>query len=570
MHLIVESHLKTFLDHYPSKNNESKNFEAFVNYCLFRNFSADNIDPFSLIYDGDDPGIDGMMIFVDDSYIASDEELIDVFESRSSDADVAIVFVQSTTSDRWDKSKVNTFAAGVTDILSNDPQFPLATEIQEQRQIFFDLFKHIGKIKNGKPTVHCHYAVTGKLPVPREVGAAFSVLENHLISMDYFNSVNVEPIDRDSLINLWSATQGTTEAQIETIGIAPFPKVGGIEASYVATVSAKSFVDNVLSDSAGKLRQRIFDENVRDYIGDDAEVNQEITQTILDTEKQKRFGIMNNGVTIVSPDVRVQGIEIFLRDFQVVNGCQTSNVLYANRANIGNDANLMMKIIHAKDAQYIEDVVRSTNRQSKVQDEQFLATLDCVKNIEKYFDARGEEEEHRLFFERRRNQYGGQKIPAMRIFDIKQLARCVGAMFLDKPELATRYPNRLTGELKQNVFDPEYKEEIYYTAAWAHYRIVLNFSNARVDPKYSSLKWHLMLGVKEYLDDGSAANLKHRKVEALCDSIRQLLASTEAEHLAVLSNICQIIWGPDGVTRDQLKAQGLAARIKEEVQKMKG
>jgi len=84
----------------------------------------------------------------------------------------------------------------------------------------------------------------------------------------------------------------------------------------------------VLIDKNDKLRQRIFEENVRDFIGLESEVNAEIADTLKDGLKQKRFGILNNGITIISPDVKVAGLDIYLRDFQIVNGCQTSNVLY--------------------------------------------------------------------------------------------------------------------------------------------------------------------------------------------------------------------------------------------------
>ncbi|MCP5411544.1 MAG: AIPR family protein [Alphaproteobacteria bacterium] len=36
-------------------------------------------------------------------------------------------------------------------------------------------------------------------------------------------------------------------------------------------------------------------------------------------------------ITIISPDVRVNRGRNILRDFQIVNGCQTSNVLFEHR-----------------------------------------------------------------------------------------------------------------------------------------------------------------------------------------------------------------------------------------------
>ena len=140
--------------------------------------------------------------------------------------------------------------------------------------------------------------------------------------------------------------------------------------------------------------------NVRDFIGLGGEVNSEMAIMLQDTLKQKRFGVLNNGITIISPDVRLTGSDIFLRDFQKVNGCQTSNVLFENRDTVGEDTTVMLRIVETSDPAVVDDIVRSTNRQTKVEEEQFLATLDAVKALERHFNACGKEE-YRLFFERR-------------------------------------------------------------------------------------------------------------------------------------------------------------------------
>lgn len=54
---------------------------------------------------------------------------------------------------------------------------------------------------------------------------------------------------------------------------------------------------------------------------------------------------MNNGVTIVASSVRPAGQEIFIRDFQIVNGCQTSNVLISKDIQVDESVSLMIKLI---------------------------------------------------------------------------------------------------------------------------------------------------------------------------------------------------------------------------------
>ena len=85
------------------------------------------------------------------------------------------------------------------------------------------------------------------------------------------------------------------------------------------------------------------------------------------------------------------------------------------------------------------------------------------------------------------------------MFDIKEIARCAGAMFLDKPDVASRYPNRLTGELKNVVFDRSYSEEIYHVAAYTLYRVKLLTSNGKIDPEDFKLRWHILTAIKYYI-----------------------------------------------------------------------
>lgn len=375
--------------------------------------------------------------------------------------------------------------------------------------------------------------------------------------------MKAEPLNRDALITLWTHVDGPVEATLPVFANAPFPKSPDIEESYVVTVKAADFVNELLSDENGNLRKSIFEENVRDFIGGDAEVNSEISETLEDGLKQKRFGILNNGITLVSPDVRVQGNDVYLRDFQIVNGCQTSNLLYELREQLSDDVNVMLKIIETANAEIVDDIVRATNRQTKVQDAQFLATLDAVKGIENYFIARGSDEDHRLFFERRQHQFASEDIPAaIRVFDIREIARCAGAMFFDRPDLASRYPNRLTGEMKDLVFGSDNVEEIYYTAAFASYRLRLHFSNQRIDKKYQKVKWHILMVIKYYLSNGSAPKGNSRKIRTLCDKVYAFMEKTDDEVIKSIKKICEIFDPIEELTRDRIKGQQYVQEIR--------
>jgi hypothetical protein len=318
-----------------------------------------------------------------------------------------------------------------------------------------------------------------------------------------------------------------------------------------------------LSDPNGRLRQRIFEENVRDFIGLDGEINSEMSQTLQDPDKQKRFGVLNNGVTIISPDIRVAGLEIYMRDFQIVNGCQTSNVLFENRLQVTDDTTLMLKVVETSDAAVVDDIVRSTNRQAKVEEDQFLATLDAVKALERYFEARGADEEYRLYFERRKNQFAAhENVKAIRVFDIKEIARCAGAMFLDKPDIASRYPNRLTGEFRELVFDRSYNEESYHVSAYTLYRLKLLLSNGKIDPKYGKLRWHILMAIKYYVLGPDIPNLSSNKIKSACAEIEKFIGGNDDQTIGSIGDLCAAIVNINDITRDRIKTPTFVIEVK--------
>ncbi|WP_324504143.1 hypothetical protein [Acidiphilium rubrum] len=103
---------------YELNNEESKDFEIFANYLIFKSFSAENVDPNDLIYFGDDPGIDGIFVFADDRHISTEDEITEIFKDKKRDVEINIVFTQVKTSEKWNKQEINTFESAVNDFLS--------------------------------------------------------------------------------------------------------------------------------------------------------------------------------------------------------------------------------------------------------------------------------------------------------------------------------------------------------------------------------------------------------------------------------------------------------------------
>ena len=99
----------------------------------------------------------------------------------------------------------------------------------------------------------------------------------------------------------------------------------------------------LISDDSGNLIRGLFYDNVRDFQGDNP-VNKEIDHTIK-TGSRDLFVLLNNGVTIVAERLSKTGDQFTIEDYQVVNGCQTSHVLFNNRSIITNSIQIPIKLI---------------------------------------------------------------------------------------------------------------------------------------------------------------------------------------------------------------------------------
>jgi len=562
VHIVTQRFLDNFVENHGLRFDVSKNFEAFINYIIFRRYSSQIISPSELVYEGDDPGIDGVMIFLDDEPVSTSEEIDDYLKNRKKDVEVTVVFTQAKTSESWSKSEINTFESAITDFISPSVSYPQADFLKNIRNIFRILVENVGKIKGGRPNCQAFFATTATSPNAREILAARDTLKNRIVDSGVFGNVDVTLVCREQIVSMWGSAEGRVSANLEILASAPFLPTKEIEEGYVVTVRAKEFIEKLLSDANGRLRQGIFDENVRDFLGIESNVNQEMTRTLQTEEKRSYFGILNNGVTIISPDVRQAGLKITLENFQIVNGCQTSNVLFENRLLIDNQVTIMLKIIETSDPTVIDDIVRSTNRQAKINDEQFLATLDCIKSIERYFEARATEEEYPIHFERRSHQFSSnQNISEVRIFGIKEVCRCMAAMFLERPDLASRYPQRLTSELKDLVLQNRYREDFYYTAAYCNYRIKILLSNNKIEQKFSKIRWHLMHAIRFYLLGGAKINLDNRKHAELCRKIQAFMRNDE-RNIQIIANLCANIVDIEKIDSDKLKTSRLADEVK--------
>ena len=270
----------------------------------------------------------------------------------------------------------------------------------------------------------------------------------------------------------------------------------------------------------------------------------QIKSTLESSPSQERFAILNNGITIISPEVKVQNESFTIDKYQIVNGCQTSNVLFDNYNLLSPTSMVTVKVIEATDPDVIADVGRATNSQSKVDETQFLSFSALTRRLERYFDATEDisGKETKLYFERRNGQYANSDVPKRRIFTIAETCRAVGAMFLRKPELAYRYPTKMISSLNEKLLNSKNKESVYYTAALALYRFKSLISAGRIQSKYSIYKWHVLMILGYIAGNGKEMpSIQNKKVDAYCKKIVEICSQTDDECIELFNRSIAVL-----------------------------
>ena len=160
----------------------------------------------------------------------------------------------------------------------------------------------------------------------------------------------------------------------------------------------------------GDIRSALFHENVRAFQGYDADstgnkigVNAEIRHTLRDDATRPDFPVLNNGITIVARNLSVVGDQFTMHDFQIVNGCQTSYVLFDEQARLTPDTYVTLRIIGARDEGLISRIVKATNRQINLSRDELSVRDEAHKLIERFFSA--QPDPRKLYYERRPKQY---------------------------------------------------------------------------------------------------------------------------------------------------------------------
>lgn len=555
MHRIIKTHFSSFVkSHGLEAESEAGQFEKFANYSILSSKLGARFDLDDVTTGDGDDGTDGLAIIIDEEIILSPEDAASVFATNKRNHDVETFFIQTKRSESFDLGDFLKFKESILRFVNSDI-YQSNDDVQQSAHEVFDLsLSNVPKIRNGKPSVTARYVTTGVYENPEAIESAKNEFEKQLKELGLFSSIDIKFVGRDELTSLWVATYSGTSAIIEMFSHASLPTILDIDEAYLAVVKAKDIVKNLLITEDGNLKTQVFEENVRSFLGLENQVNSSIEETINKGDAATRFPVLNNGITIVSPDVRVQGNLLHLVDYQIVNGCQTSNVLYENRDHLDDSIMVTVKVVETSNEDVFSELVRATNSQTKVDETQFLSLRPIVKKVEQFFNTY-EGQESRLFFERRDRQYVGHDIPAIRIFSVHDAAKCVSAMFCKRPDLSFRYPKRMYEELTETIFSEDVREIIFYTACLTLYRLHLLVSNRTIPQNMKRFKWHILALVCFIITGKQPPKFNSRKIESYCQSIVDIFSHYGDELIKPFKEAVGVIQSLGDITNDRLKRQ---------------
>lgn len=524
MDKITKQLLSDFLkDQEIPTTSEANDFEKFCNYTVISNEYNKTFDVNSVtVGAGSDTGIDGIAIIVNGHLIEDTDEINDLLKSNGY-LDVTYIFIQSKTSSNFDTKEMQAFYFGVNDFFSDTPQLPRNDDIKKYAEISELILSQASDFKEN-PKCKTYFITTGVINEDANINAVVKSSQDGLKSYNLFESIEPNVIGANELGKLYRKTKNPSTSTFIFTNKVLLPEIEGINQSYYGIIPFSEF-KKLLIDDNGNI-QSIFDDNVRDFQGANNPVNKSISET-LECDNPNLFSVLNNGVAIVANSIKTSGNTFTVTDYQIVNGCQTSNVLYEHKHITGiENISIPLRLIVTDNEDVKSKITVSTNNQTAIKKEQLAAMSDFQKNLEHYYSSIIGD--GRLYYERRAKQYNSDRnIVKRKIITVSTQIKSFSSMFNKNPHLVTSYFGTLVknmGESGSKIFEQDHQFASYYMAGLAFYRMDSLFNSSYIDNKYKKVKFYLTMLVPMITSEDIFPPLNsQKKIEKFCSPIIEKL-----------------------------------------------
>ena len=493
-------------------------FEHFVNYTLIESKTDIGFNPEDINIGKDGTiGIDGFALLLNRQLIYSVDELNE-FLNETSNCSAEIVFIQSKTSSKFESKEIENFGSAVEDFISEEPRYKWSEFALEKIALFNKLIERSSELLDN-PNCYLYYVSLGRNEKDQNNIAKINIIKERVLNENVFNKVSIELYGATDIQFTYKKIGETISKSFEFPNRTTFPIIDNVQEAYIGIIDTQTII-KLMTDSDGNFLENVFYDNVRDFQGVSNKVNKEIQQTIQSKENDS-FSILNNGITIVAEDVKTQRDTFTIYNYQIINGCQTSNVLFENKEYLDENIKVPIKLIVSKHEELTTKIIRSTNRQTEVKEQDLLAFSDFQKQLEDYYQTFPINE--RLYYERRSKQYNKTSVQRKKIIDKTTQIKAVGSMFYNRPEMATRFFGKLFEEFKDKLFKDNHEKYPYYVASYAIYKLESFFSLKKIDKKYTKIKYHLIMMLGYEVDTSKCPSFESKKSVKYCESIYKVL-----------------------------------------------
>lgn len=131
-------------------------------------------------------------------------------------------------------------------------------------------------------------------------------------------------------------------------------------------------------------RYRIFRRNPRGPLVN--KTNREIRHSLEDAGLRRIFHLLNNGISAVCTSYVWEDSVVRIRDFQVVNGCQTTVTLWNARTRVRGDPSVLVNLRLIECPEPLHGLIsRATNTQAALRAEDFVSTDEIQESLQRQF-----------------------------------------------------------------------------------------------------------------------------------------------------------------------------------------
>ena len=349
--ILLRGLVETFIKEHSLEHLRSEDliFKYFVNYCIASRYISGSFD-FADVAVKRRNFIHGIAIVVNGRLVSSIDQLDDLIQ-KTNQLEIDFIFIQAKNTNKFSRANILKFGTDVEQFF-NQNRLPDGYVYR----------------RNAKPPIyHIHmYYVTMK---KRMSDGNFAEASQKAINTvrylpgNDFKNVNFHLIDSGQLRNIYRGLKNRIAKTINFAEYVPLPPTTDVEIGHTGILPCTEFLKLII-DEDGIIHRNLFHENVRDYQGDNNSVNKKITDTIRIQSRRDKFVVLNNGITIVAKSIEQVGTTFRLIDYQIVNGCQTSHVLYNNRKYLSDNIYVPLKLVVPNNPEISDLIIEGTNSQT--------------------------------------------------------------------------------------------------------------------------------------------------------------------------------------------------------------